>query len=232
MQYVLKCVILASLVLCNQILIAEDIRTIAVVGTAESKVKPDIATMDFYVMDRRSELNVTKNHVNKTVAEVVKAIAGAGVDSRQIRTSTIRVTTYFEDENSPTKATYFVERSIGVTCPISLTEAVITAAILAGANKLDDIDYSVSNQQESQLPDDDLFPIIDYGEISHRVFHRPERRSHSSNPRLTTCLRLPSSSSQRRRVGDEVRFALRFEARGEIELKRIDKPNRAILHCV
>ena len=128
---------------------AQDKRTVTVEGKAETKATPDLATLKFGIVVKSRELIGAKDEVDATIVRVAKAITECGIHQTEIHRSKINITTEFEEQDkNETNPMYFVERDLEAVCSVKLVDTVLRTATKAGANRIYDILYSVTDESE------------------------------------------------------------------------------------
>lgn len=133
----------------SSILTAEEQRTVTVIGTAETEVRPDTASLRLGVIARDKQLIEAKSTVDRRIQEVVQSIVKTGVMRDALRTSSIDYSTHFSDDDADyANPIYRVARDVSVTVPIEKIDLILQSATKAGANEIREIRYSSSNTEK------------------------------------------------------------------------------------
>jgi len=152
----LVCLILtAMLVLCmGGAALADD--TITVTGTATVQLEPDMVMIMLGVEATDPEVLSAQKTVNETLAQVVAALTGEelAIAEEDIATSEYYISERYEYnyENGKSEMIGYQATAMLNICVRELDKAgaVIDAAMLAGANRLNGVEFMSSNQTEAR----------------------------------------------------------------------------------
>jgi hypothetical protein len=139
---------------------AEPSRTISVNGSGQANGSPDIAYVNLGVDVVNAEVGKALDQANTTINAVAEALKGAGVDAKDIQTSSFNV--YPEDRVNPQtgqpsgERAYRVQNTLNVTVrDITKVGAVIDVGLKAGANSLSGLNFGIADmsklEQEARL---------------------------------------------------------------------------------
>lgn len=138
-------------------------RTISVTGTSTTTVSPDLVSIRFGV---DTEAKTAKDAVSSNaqiMTAVVSAVQNLGVTKDEISTTEYTIyPLYTQTKPDPITgvtnqmlAGYRVSNTLLVkTTKLSLSGDVIDAAVQAGANRVDDVSFSLSSAQQQSIQDD------------------------------------------------------------------------------
>jgi|SRR5581483_2695881 len=115
---------------------------ISVTGDAELKVIPNQVVITIGVETRDASLANARYANDGSVRAVLNAIKGFSVDSSNVQTDYMNVRIGYDNNNPSLVRYYEVEKSIAVTLKdISRFEAMLTAVLDAGANRIYNVDF-------------------------------------------------------------------------------------------
>ena len=120
--------------------------TVEVSGDAEVKVVPDRVSISFAVETRNTDLETATSGSDAAVKKVMAAARGLGVDPTDIQTDFIRVEISYSDKGQGTRVAFYTA-SKGVQIllkDVSHFDQLVQAGLKAGANKIDDVNFSTS----------------------------------------------------------------------------------------
>lgn len=124
-------------------------RSITVSGEATVTAKPDIATVNISVETSSPNAKAAARENANTMSAVRSAVIAAGADAAGIETNNYNL--YPEQvykDGEPKIKGYKCDNSMKVTVRnLSLTGSVMDAAVKAGANRIDSVDFRVSNPE-------------------------------------------------------------------------------------
>ncbi|MCH3958601.1 MAG: SIMPL domain-containing protein [Selenomonas sp.] len=121
---------------------------LSVDGQGTGTATPDIATVTIGVVSHASDAGKAQNDNAWKSDQINKAVKGLGIDSKDIQTNNYSFQpTYQMNTNHKNEINgYTVNNSIIVVVRnIKLTGKVIDAALQAGANEINSLDFSASN---------------------------------------------------------------------------------------
>jgi uncharacterized protein len=120
--------------------------TVEVSGDAEVKVVPDRVSISFAVETRNTDLETATSGTDAAVKKVMAAARGLGVDPTDIQTDFIRAEISYSDKGQGTRVAFYTA-SKGVQIllkDVSHFDQLVQAGLKAGANKIDDVNFSTS----------------------------------------------------------------------------------------
>jgi uncharacterized protein YggE len=128
-------------------------RTLAVTGTAEVSVKPDICYISFGVetinKKRAREAYKANNELTNALSAAVKAV---GIEPKDIQTSSFSVTPQYHYEDSGHRRVfdgYRVYQSLDVNVrDLEKASAVLDAGMDAGATQVSNVTFAVENPKK------------------------------------------------------------------------------------
>ena len=141
-----------ALVLCLGVSAAFADQTITVTGSGEALVPADTAVVSLGVTVRDKDALKAQSDVNAAIAKIREALTGAGFSAEDINTGYISlyaVYDYSGDVESITGYNATSTLSIRVT-DMARTGEVIDLAFGAGANTLNGVTFSVSDESEAR----------------------------------------------------------------------------------
>jgi uncharacterized protein YggE len=125
-------------------------RTLAVTGTAEISVRPDICYVSFGVetFNKKSARDAYRSNAESMNA-LSAAVKAAGIDARDLQTSSFTVTPQYHYEDSGRRRVfdgYRVYQSLDVNLRnLDKVSAVLDAGMDAGATQLNSVRFAVEN---------------------------------------------------------------------------------------
>ncbi len=133
-------------------LVNEDQWQINVAGEGRVAYVPDIANVDFGVeIDKVAKPADALNQLNDKINKVIAAIEQTGIPKDNVQTQDYTLTPQYDVVNNvPQPTNYTAEQDIivkvnGIDKDTTRTAAIITAAGLAGTNKINGITFAASN---------------------------------------------------------------------------------------
>lgn len=123
--------------------------TITVTGYGSVQGAPDIATVDVGVDVFKPTVSEAFTEANATLQEIIDALTGIGIVAEDIQTTNLSVysTTQFNTENGNDERGYNVTNTVHVIVrDVSQVEAVIDAAINAGASTLYGLSFNIQDR--------------------------------------------------------------------------------------
>jgi uncharacterized protein YggE len=127
--------------------------TIVTSGTGRISVEPDTAELRLGVATSRPSVGMARAAAAEVMTAILAAVTGAGVDRRDIRTSTLSVLPRYEyrDGKPPELAGYDLANLVLVTVrDLAALGAVIDGALTAGATSLDSLAFRVEDPREPE----------------------------------------------------------------------------------
>lgn len=128
-----------------------DMTGITVTGTGTTYGEPDMAIVDLGVDSVDADITVASAKTDEIAKALLETFTALGIDRKDVRTSyfnTFRETPYSTD-GSPGEAVYHVQNIMSVTMrDISKVGQLVTDSISAGANVVNNIQYTLSNSEQ------------------------------------------------------------------------------------
>ena len=139
-----------------------DERTISVTGTATTSVEPDLLVITFGIETQEITAKQALDANSQTMSDIIAAIKLTGIDEDEINTSRFNIHPVYEGYEDPiTKrwkqdlTGYQVTNTITVkTANLTLAAGIIDGAVTAGANRVDNVSFTLSPERHMQLKDD------------------------------------------------------------------------------
>lgn len=147
----LTCV--ALLALCAGPALAEGEGTkLSVSGNGTVLVESDLAIVTVGVREASADVLVAQATVNEKIAAIKQALLDAGVQETEINTDSINIyANYDYSDNTEVIVGYTANNSLSVrTMDIDNVGALIDAAFAAGANTLDNVQFTVQDDSEAR----------------------------------------------------------------------------------
>jgi uncharacterized protein len=120
-------------------------RTIQVSGSALINVTPDRSMIQLGVVSNGYTTAAVEATNTATIQAVIKAVRGLGVDAKDIATDWYMIEPVYEDYNSLAFKGYRIHNTVAITLrDVSKTSQVIGAALSAGANQVNSVDFYTS----------------------------------------------------------------------------------------
>lgn len=124
-------------------------RSITVTGTSEVTAKSDMATINVSVETSSPNVKAARENAN-TMTAVRNAVVAAGADASKIETQNYNIypqQTYDSKGNARVKEYRCTNSMKVVVDQLSRTGNVMDAAVEAGANRIDSVDFSVAHPE-------------------------------------------------------------------------------------
>jgi uncharacterized protein YggE len=124
-------------------------QTVTVVASGTGQATPDAATVTLGVSDTESTATAAMSHVATTLQAVLAAVEDKGVAPDRIRTQWVSVQPQY-DPKDQTVTGYTAQSDLSV--PVNKPEdagPVIDAALAAGANRVQGIDFTVTDPSQA-----------------------------------------------------------------------------------
>ncbi len=125
-------------------------RSLTVSGSATVTAKSDTATIHLSVETSSPNVKAAVRENANTMTAVRNAVISAGADASKIETQNYQVypQNTYDDKGRVKNKTYNCTNSMNVVVSrLDKTGEVMDAAVQAGANRIDSVDFSVSNTQ-------------------------------------------------------------------------------------
>jgi len=121
-------------------------RSVQVSGAALLNVPPDRALIQLGIETNGLTIYEVEQSNSRTMAEIRKALKGQGIEDKDIATDWYVVQPVYEDYGTLKFKGYRISNTIAVTLrDVSKTNAVVTAALNAGANQVSNVEFYVSD---------------------------------------------------------------------------------------
>lgn len=125
---------------------------ITVTGTGEVRISADTAVISLGVNARDRDVLKAQQKVNSTIAEIRTAITAQGVKDENITTDFMNIYAIYDYQNDQEQLTAY---NAEMTLAIKVTDmdsvgAIIDASFAAGANTLNGISFSASDNEEAK----------------------------------------------------------------------------------
>jgi uncharacterized protein YggE len=120
-------------------------RTVQVSGAAVVYVTPDRALIQLGVQSNGSNPDTVHNENVQDIQRVISAVRALGVDAKDIATDFYIVYPVYDDYSSLVIKGYRINNTISITLrDVNLADDVILAALKAGANEVQDVQFYTS----------------------------------------------------------------------------------------
>ncbi len=120
-------------------------RSVHVSGAAVINVTPDRALLQLGVQSNGTTPDATQNENFQQIQKVVSAVRALGVDAKDIATDYYIVYPIYEEYNSLVIKGYRIDNTVSITLRnINLADDTIIAALKAGANEVQDVQFYTS----------------------------------------------------------------------------------------
>jgi uncharacterized protein YggE len=124
-------------------------RLISVTGTSEVNVAPDQVVLSLGVEARDKDLGVAKSQNDARIKKVFGLARDAGVEPKDIETSTLRMGAEYSEEKVPKFLGYSVSQTTTITLKdLSKYESLMTKLLEAGINRVNGINFGVSETRK------------------------------------------------------------------------------------
>jgi uncharacterized protein YggE len=124
-------------------------RSIQVSGTAVIYVTPDRALLQMGVQSNGATPDEARSANHREIQQVINAVRALGVEAKDIATDYYIVYPVYEDYNSLVIKGYRIDNTVSVTLrDVSLAGDAIVAALKAGANEVQDVQFYTSQLRE------------------------------------------------------------------------------------
>ena len=141
---------------------SSDERVISVTGTATTSVEPDLLVITFGVETQEITAKQALDTNSQTMNGIIDTILLTGVTEDEINTSRFNIHPSYEGYEDPEThrwtqelVGYQVTNTITVeTSNLDLAADIIDGAVVAGANRVDNVSFVLSPEKHMQLKDD------------------------------------------------------------------------------
>ena len=119
-------------------------RLISVTGTSEVNVAPDQVVLSLGVESRDKDLSVAKTQSDARTKKVLRLARDAGVEPKDVETSTLTMGAVYSEEKTPKFLGYEVSQTTIITLrDLSKYESLMTKLLEAGVNRVNGIIFGV-----------------------------------------------------------------------------------------
>jgi uncharacterized protein YggE len=138
-------------------------RTISVTGSATTSILPDQLNVQFGVDTQAKTAQDAINSNSQVMNAVVSAVENIGVTQDEISTASFTISPVYNDSNpyppdgshKSVLVGYMVSNTVLIkTTKLSTAGSIIDAAVGAGANRVDDVSFSLSPAKQQSVQDD------------------------------------------------------------------------------
>ena len=137
-------------------------RLISVTGTAMTSIDPDLLVVTFGVEIQEETAKQALDTNSKTMNEIIKAIKSTKIVEDEINTSRFNIHPVYEGYEDPlTKrwkqelVGYKVTNTVTVeTSKLDLAADIIDRAVTSGANRVDNVSFTLSPEKHEKIKDD------------------------------------------------------------------------------
>ena len=124
-------------------------RLISVKGTADINVAPDRVRFELAVNTHDKDLKIAKSQHDERIKKVIGLAHGAGIESKDIETSQLKMGPDYSEEKVPKFIGYEVSQTIDITLKdLSKYESLMTAFLNAGVDRVNDITFFVGETRK------------------------------------------------------------------------------------
>ena len=146
----------------QEVIAASDERIISVTGTATTSVEPDLLVITFGVETQEITAKEALDANSKTMNDIVDAIQSVGILEDEISTSRFNIYPVYDGYEDPITQRrkqeltgYKVTNTITVdTMQMDLAADIIDSAVTSGANRVDNVSFTLSQEKHLELKDD------------------------------------------------------------------------------
>jgi uncharacterized protein YggE len=127
--------------------------TIVVSGTGRVAVDPDVADLRLGVAVARPTVETARAAAAETMTAIIAAVASAGVERRDLRTSLLSVQPRYDyrDGKAPVLTGYDLANAVEVTVrDLGNLGPVVDGALTAGATSLDGLTFRLDDPREAE----------------------------------------------------------------------------------
>ena len=146
----------------QEVIAASDERIISVTGTATTSVEPDLLVITFGVEIQEITAKEALDANSKTMNDIVDAIQSVGILEDEISTSRFNIYPVYDGYEDPITQRwkqeltgYKVTNTITVdTMQMDLAADIIDSAVTSGANRVDNVSFTLSQEKHLEFKDD------------------------------------------------------------------------------
>ena len=136
-------------------------RLISVTGTATTSVEPDLLVITFGVETQKNTAKLALDSNSQTMNAIIKSIQSAKILENEINTSRFNIYPVYEGYEDPVTKRwkqelvgYEVTNTITVkTTKLNLAAEIIDRAVNSGANRVDNVSFTLSPEKHLDLKD-------------------------------------------------------------------------------
>ena len=129
---------------------AGNMRTIAVTGTGEIILVPDMAYINVGVHTEAEDVSTAVANNNRQANDIIKAIAKLGIEEKDIQTSNFNVYTMnnYDNMGNVTGTSFSVDNTLYIIVrDLPKLSEILDAALVAGANQIYGINFDIADRQ-------------------------------------------------------------------------------------
>jgi uncharacterized protein YggE len=120
-------------------------RSVQVTGNATVNVAPDRALVRLGVQSRAATVDAVESANSAAIQKVIRTLTALGVEAKDIATDIYVVEPVYEDYDSLIVKGYRISNQVAVTVrEVESTSALVSAALKAGANTVDNVEFYTS----------------------------------------------------------------------------------------
>ena len=121
-------------------------------GSSEVLAQPDEAVVRLGIVKQASVAETAQQQANQVAQEILKAIAGVGVASKDIQTSRLVLSPVYNGRDAERRiVSYTAANTVSVRVDnLSIVGNVIDAGLKAGANQLEGVQFHLKNELPSR----------------------------------------------------------------------------------
>jgi uncharacterized protein YggE len=127
-------------------------RTLAVIGTAEVRVTPDICYMSFLVTTRNRSAGQAYDDNNVQMGKINSAVRARGIETKDLQTINFTLAPKYHYETNTSKRVfddYLVNNTLYVSVrDLTKVPAVLDAAMNAGAAEIGGVTFTIENPEK------------------------------------------------------------------------------------
>ncbi|MDO4866792.1 MAG: SIMPL domain-containing protein [Clostridia bacterium] len=125
--------------------------TLTVQGTGTVTVEPDRATINIGVQEVSRTVGAAMSGVNEKLDSVVSALVERGIDEADIATSTVEIYANYDYDVDQRLLGYTASNTVTVlVTDVDSAGAIIDAAVVAGANCLNGVEFFAADTSEAR----------------------------------------------------------------------------------
>jgi uncharacterized protein YggE len=148
--------------LAQEVPVTSEEKMISVTGTATTSVEPDLLVITFGVETQEITAKQALDANSQTMTGIIDAIKITGITEDEINTSRFNIYPVYEGYEDPITQRwkqdltgYKVTNTITVeTSKLDLAADIIDGAVTAGANRVDNVSFTLSPEKHLQLKDE------------------------------------------------------------------------------